>query len=228
MRNGRRAVLFDLDGTLVDSVPDLCAAVNEVLGKFRRPPLSETEIRSYVGDGAQMLLARAFSRSLDADPATAVVARAWVAFMAAYDAHLCVHSRLYPGVAETLSQLQEAGALLGIVTNKPTRFIDPLLKRLGVSDCFGAMVGGDTLAQRKPDPAPVLEAMAQLGMTGGERAVMVGDSLNDVRAGRAAGCVVIGVSYGYNQGADLVQAGAIAVIDQMAELIPRLDTLDGT
>jgi len=84
------------------------------------------------------------------------------------------------------------------------------------------------LAQRKPDPAPVLEAMAQLGMTGGERAVMVGDSLNDVRAGRAAGCVVIGVSYGYNQGADLVQAGAIAVIDQMAELIPRLDTLDGT
>lgn len=228
MRNGRRAVLFDLDGTLVDSVPDLCAAVNEVLSECRRPPLSETEIRSYVGDGAQMLLARAFSRSLDADPATAVVERAWVAFMKAYDAHLCVHSRLYPGVAETLSQLQGAGALLGIVTNKPTRFIDPLLKRLGVSDCFGAMVGGDTLAQRKPDPAPVLEAMAQLGMTGGEQAVMVGDSLNDVRAGRAAGCVVIGVSYGYNQGADLVQAGAIAVIDQMAELIPRLDTLDGT
>lgn len=223
MNKHRRGILFDLDGTLVDSVPDLCAAVNDVLAQLRRSPLDEAEIRDYVGDGARVLLARALNRDLNADPAAVEVDRVWGAFMAAYDMRLCEHSRLYPDVAETLQTLHGEGYRLGIVTNKPNRFIAPLLERLGILQYFGVLVGGDTLAQRKPDPAPVRHGMDQLGLRMGDTAVMVGDSLNDVRAAQAAGCVVIGVSYGYNQGVDLKQAGAVAVIDGMADLVHYLD-----
>ena len=231
MSRRRRAGLFDLDGTLVDSVPDLAAAVNEVLGRFGRPGLAEAEIRQYVGDGARLLLARAFARRADADPGMPEVDRAWSAFMSSYEAHLCIHSRLYPGVAETLSHLHATGVGMGVgmgvVTNKPARFIAPLLDRLGIRDPFGALVGGDSLPQRKPDPAPVLAALRQLELTRGAACVMVGDSINDVLAGRAAGCVVVGVSYGYNQGVDLAQAGAAAVIDRMADLAACLGRLEG-
>ena len=227
MNARRRGVLFDLDGTLVDSVPDLAAAVNEALGQFGRPILPEAEIRQYVGDGARLLLARALSRRADADAATPEVDRVWSAFMSSYEAHLCVHSRLYPGVAETLSHLHAAGAGMGVVTNKPARFIAPLLERLGIRDPFGALVGGDSLPQRKPDPAPVHEAMRRLGLQAGKGTYLVGDSINDVRAGRSAGCVVVGVSYGYNHGVDLRQAGAAAVIDRMSDLTACLERLDG-
>lgn len=227
MNAGRRGVLFDLDGTLVDSVPDLAAAVNEVLKQFGRPILTEAEIRQYVGDGARLLLARAFTQRADADPAMPEVDRAWPAFMSSYEAHLCVHSRLYPGVADTLSDLQAAGIGMGVVTNKPARFIAPLLYRLGIGSRFGALVGGDSLPQRKPDPAPVRAALRQLGLPQGAACVMVGDSINDVLAGRAAGCVVVGVSYGYNHGVDLAQAGAAAVIDRMTDLADCLGRLDG-
>ena len=227
MSGHQRAVLFDLDGTLVDSVPDLTAAVNEVLDRFGRPILTEAEIRQYVGDGARLLLARALARRTDADPGMPEVDRAWSEFVNSYEAHLCIHSRLYPGVAETLSHLHATGVGMGVVTNKPARFIAPLLDRLGIRDPFGALVGGDSLPQRKPDPAPVRAALRQLELTGGAACVMVGDSINDVLAGRAAGCVVVGVSYGYNQGVDLAQAGAAAVIDRMADLAACLGRLDG-
>jgi len=227
MNTGRRGVLFDLDGTLVDSVPDLAAAVNEVLKQFGRPILTEAEIRQYVGDGARLLLARALTRRADSDPAMPEVDQAWPAFMSSYEAHLCVHSRLYPGVAETLSDLQAAGIGMGVVTNKPARFIAPLLDRLGIGGRFGALVGGDSLPQRKPDPAPVRAALRQLGLPPGAACVMVGDSINDVLAGRAAGCVVVGVSYGYNHGVDLAQAGVAAVIDRMTDLAACLERLDG-
>ena len=227
MNTPRRGVLFDLDGTLVDSVPDLTAAVNEVLGQFGRPRLAQTEIRQYVGDGARLLLARALTRRADADAATPEVDHAWPEFMRSYEAHLCVHSRLYLGVAETLSHLHAAGVGMGVVTNKPARFIAPLLERLGIRDRFGALVGGDSLPQRKPDPAPVLAALSQLGLRHGAACVMVGDSINDVRAGRAAGCVVVGVGYGYNHRVDLAQAGAAAVVDRMTDLTACLEGLDG-
>ncbi|HBG51695.1 phosphoglycolate phosphatase [Candidatus Macondimonas diazotrophica] len=222
MSEHRRGILFDLDGTLVDSVPDLCAAVNDVLAQRHRAPLNEAEIRDYVGDGARVLLARALKRDFNADPVTVEIDQAWEPFMAAYATRLCEHSRLYPDVAETLQTLHSEGYRLGVVTNKPSRFIAPLLERLGIQQHFGVLVGGDTLAQRKPDPAPVRHGMAQLELRTSDT-VMVGDSLNDVRAAQAAGCVVIGVSYGYNRGVDLKQAGAIAVIDGMADLVHYLD-----
>lgn len=220
----RRAVLFDLDGTLVDSVPDLCVAVNEVLTGLGYSPLSEAEVRGYVGDGARLLLARALSGSEVGDADAALVERAWGPFMAAYEAQLCVRSQLYPGVAETLRGLRGEGYRLGVVTNKPARFVAPLLEHLGVGDCFEVFVGGDSLSRRKPDPAPLLHAMAALEATA-ESTTMVGDSLNDIRAGQSAGCLVIAVSYGYNHGLDLRQVGAAAVIDRMGDLMDCLNRL---
>jgi phosphoglycolate phosphatase len=220
----RRAVLFDLDGTLVDSVPDLCVAVNEVLTGLGYSTLSEAEVRGYVGDGARSLLARALSGNVVGDADATVVERAWGPFMAAYEAQLCVRSQLYPGVAETLRQLHGEGYRLGVVTNKPLRFVAPLLEHLGVLDCFGVCLGGDSLSQRKPDPAPLVHAMTALEVTA-TTTVMVGDSLNDIRAGQAAGCLVIAVSYGYNHGLDLRQVGAAAVIDRMGDLMDCLNRL---
>ncbi len=220
----RRAVLFDLDGTLVDSVPDLCAAVNQALAGLGRAPLSEEEVRGYVGDGARLLLARALGRSMVGHEDSAQVDQAWGPFMAAYEAQLCLRSQLYPGVAETLRGLHGKGYRLGVVTNKPARFVAPLLKQLGVLDCFEVCVGGDSLPQRKPDPAPLVHAMAALEVTATATA-MVGDSLNDIRAGQAAGCLVIAVSYGYNHGLDLRQVGAAAVIDRMGDLMDCLNRL---
>ena len=162
----RRAVLFDLDGTLVDSVPDLCAAVNQALAGLGRAPLSEEEVRGYVGDGARVLLARALDRSMVGHEDPAQVDQAWHPFMAAYEAQLCVRSQLYPGVAETLRGLHGEGYRLGVVTNKPARFVAPLLEHLGVLDCFEVCVGGDSLPQRKPDPAPLVHAMAALEVSG--------------------------------------------------------------
>lgn len=224
MNDLRRAVLFDLDGTLVDSVPDLCAAVNQALAGLGRVPLSEAEVRGYVGDGARSLLARALSRNVAGDADATLVERAWGPFMTAYEAQLCRRSQLYPGVAETLRELHGEGYRLGVVTNKPLRFVAPLLAHLGVLDCFGVCLGGDSLPQRKPDPAPLVHAMAALEATATATA-MVGDSLNDIRAGQAAGCLVIAVSYGYNHGLDLRQVGAAAVIDRMDDLMDCLNRL---
>jgi phosphoglycolate phosphatase len=220
----RRALLFDLDGTLVDSVPDLRAAVNQALAGLGYASLSEEEVRGYVGDGARVLLARALGRSMVGHEDPALVDKAWGPFMAAYESQLCVRSQLYPGVAETLRRLHGKGYRLGVVTNKPARFVAPLLKQLGVLDCFEVCVGGDSLPHRKPDPAPLLHAMAALEATA-ESTTMVGDSLNDIRAGQAAGCLVIAVSYGYNHGLDLRQVGATAVIDRMDDLMDCLNRL---
>jgi phosphoglycolate phosphatase len=186
--------------------------------------LSEEEVRGYVGDGARVLLARALGRSMVGHEDPALVDKAWGPFMAAYESQLCVRSQLYPGVAETLRRLHGKGYRLGVVTNKPARFVAPLLKQLGVLDCFEVCVGGDSLPHRKPDPAPLLHAMAALEATA-ESTTMVGDSLNDIRAGQAAGCLVIAVSYGYNHGLDLRQVGATAVIDRMDDLMDCLNRL---
>ena len=225
MKAVRRAVLFDLDGTLVDSVPDLCVAVNQVLLGLGHEPLHESEVRDYVGDGARLLLARALSRDPAGHVDPALVGHAWDPFMVAYEAQLCARSRLYPGVTEVLRRLRATGHGLGVVTNKPARFITPLLSHLGVLDCFGVCIGGDSLPQRKPDPAPLLHAMKALGVAPAAT-TMVGDSLNDIRAGQAAGCLVVAVSYGYNHGVDLRQVGADAVVDHMHDLVDCLDGLN--
>jgi len=205
-------VIIDLDGTLVDSVPDLATAANLMLADLGRPPRAEGEIRRFVGNGVPRLVHRALTGDADGEVGDAEFERAYPLFMHHYREHLSDASRLYPGVRDGLDRLCAAGARLACVTNKMEEFARPLLDRLGVLDRFAAVVGGDTLPEKKPDPAPLRFAASALGLDAG-RCAVIGDSASDVKAARAAGCVCVVVRYGYNQGVDLDALGPEFLVD---------------
>jgi phosphoglycolate phosphatase len=211
-------ILIDLDGTLVDSVPDLAYCVDELMTRLGRPPHGESAVRNWVGNGVERLVRRALTGTLDGEPAAADFERAYPIFLGLYAENTSGRSALYPGVREGLDYLKANGYPLGCVTNKAAQFTVPLLKDLGVWDYFALVVSGDTLPEKKPHPAPLLHAAAQLGVAPGA-ALMIGDSVSDVKAARAAGFLgIVCMSYGYNHGQDIREAGPDAVIDSMAEL----------
>ena len=216
-----RAVLFDLDGTLVDSAPDLAAAVNATLAELGRAPVPVDTVRDWVGNGADRLLERALSGRADGTVPAAELAAVRPLFLRHYERLLCVDSVLYPGVSEGLAGLREQGLALGCVTNKPSRFTLPLLEQLGIAGHFGALVGGDDVVRKKPAPDALQEAARRLGVACDD-CLMVGDSVNDIEAARAAGCPVVAVPYGYNHGRDIRSAGPDAVIESLAVLPRRL------
>lgn len=203
------AFLFDLDGTLADTLPDIAASCNHARGRLGLPPLLTPQVRAFVGDGALALLRRALAPALPAEPARAdaLLADALAAYLSHHEAQCTVHARLYPGTRDLLQRLAAGGAALGVVTNKPARFAGPILRALGVERLLPVVVGGDTLPQRKPDPAPVLHALRQLGVAAHE-ATMVGDGVQDLRAGKAAGARTIGCLYGYGEPSALRAEGA--------------------
>jgi len=203
------AFLFDLDGTLADTLPDIAASCNHARSRFGLPPLLTPQVRTFVGDGALALLRRALQQALPPDPARAdaLLADALAGYLAHHEGQCTVHARLYPGVRDLLQRLAAAGHSLGVVTNKPARFAGPILRALGVERLLPVVVGGDTLPQRKPDPAPILHALRQLGGEAGD-ATMVGDGVQDLRAGKAAGLRTIGCLYGYGEPAALRAEGA--------------------
>lgn len=210
-------ILFDLDGTLLDSAPDLAHCVNVMLAHFGRPPCREDEVRTWVGNGTARLVGRALTGSLDGDPGPAVVAEGLPVFMAAYAQHTLVHSVLYPGARECLAALAEAGYALGCITNKAGRFTEPVLRALGLLDAFGLVLSGDSLPEMKPHPLPLLHAAAHFGIAPAD-SLLVGDSVTDVQAARAAGFAIICMSYGYNHGRDIHEAQPDAVLDSLSEL----------
>jgi phosphoglycolate phosphatase len=215
------ALLFDLDGTLVDSVPDLAAAVNTLLAEHGLAPLAELEIAGMVGDGAAALMARALQArgsGIALDPA---VER----YMAVYEANATSLTRLYPGVAEGLGELARAGIGLAVCTNKPEQATRAVLNGLGLARFFPVVLGGDSLAARKPDPAPLLAALDRLGAVPGDSA-MIGDHRNDVLAARAAGASVVFARYGYGL-ATLRELAPDAMIESFAELPHALRRLAG-
>lgn len=214
-----RAVLFDLDGTILDTAADLAAAANAMLAETGRGVLPEAQIRDYIGKGIQNLV----TRSLEATgPASGEEsARALAVFERHYLAGLADRTRPYPGVVAGMQSLARAGIAMGCVTNKAARFTEPLLERTGLMPYLGVVVSGDTVARKKPHPEPMLHAVAKLGVEPGE-ALMVGDSRNDVESARAAGCPVVVVPYGYREGLGVEALGAddvFASVEAVAESI---------
>jgi phosphoglycolate phosphatase len=215
-------ILIDVDGTLVDSVPDLTFCVDEMMQQLGRPPWGEARVRNWVGNGVERLVRRALTGQLDGEPGEAEFERAYPIFLDLYADNVSRRSVLYPGVREGLDYLTRAGYRLGCVTNKARQFTEPLLKDLGVFDRFAIVVSGDTLEQKKPHPAPLLYA-AEFFKVDPQRALMVGDSISDVKAARAAGFTIACVPYGYNHGEDIRSAGPDLVIENLAALKHELE-----
>lgn len=215
-----RALLFDLDGTLVHSLPDLADAVDDMLASYGLPALGEPTLSTMIGNGSHKLIERALAASRWCGaPAhsTELLAEAHQRFLQRYRQQLCRRSRLCPGVAAQLPLLQEAGIALAVVTNKPTEFVLPLLRALGIAEYFVLLLGGDSLPEKKPSALPLLHACGQLGVAIDD-AIMVGDSCTDIEAARAAGMRVVAVSYGYNHGEPVADAGPDALLDTLSQL----------
>lgn len=212
-----KMILLDLDGTLVDSAPDLAYSVDAMLERLGLPKRGEAQVRHWVGNGVERLVRRALTGTMDGEPDAALYERALPLFMEIYAANTSARSVLYPGVREGLDYLRAAGYRLGCVTNKAGRFTEPVLRELRIRDYFELVVSGDTLSRKKPDPEPLLHAARYFEVGPGE-ALMVGDSVSDVKAARAAGFRVVCVSYGYNHGMDIRAARPDAVIDSLVQL----------
>lgn len=217
MLNKPEMVLIDVDGTLVDSVPDLAYCVDEMMKQLGKPVHGEGKVRNWVGNGVERLVKRSLLGQLDGEPPEQDFQQALPIFMHLYKDNTSQRSQLYPGVQEGLDYLKGQGYKLGCVTNKAAAFTIPLLTDLGIHDEFSVIVCGDTLPVKKPDPQPLLYAAEQLGVAP-EASLMLGDSVSDVKAARAAGFQIICMSYGYNHGEDIRNYHPDAVIDSMAEL----------
>lgn len=212
-----KMILIDVDGTLVDSVPDLAYCVDEMMKQLGRSVHGEAKVRDWVGNGVERLVRRALVGKLDGEPDEAEFARAYPIFLDLYAVNTSQRSLLYPGVREGLDYLKSQGYRLGCVTNKATQFTLPLLQELGIHDDFETIVAGDTLPKKKPDPLPLLHIAKAFGIDP-SASLMVGDSQSDVKAARAAGFQIVCLSYGYNHGEDIRNYKPDAVIDSMAEI----------
>ncbi|MDR0280055.1 MAG: phosphoglycolate phosphatase [Paucimonas sp.] len=214
-----RLVMFDLDGTLIDSVPDLAAAVDRMLLEMDRPPAGVAAVRQWVGNGAPVLVRRALAGGIEHSAVDDREAEHGLdIFMRAYaESHdLTV---IYPGVRDTLRWLQEQDVEMALITNKPERFVGPLLDQMQIGPYFRWIIGGDTLPQKKPDPAALLHVMQMAGVQPDE-ALFVGDSRTDVQAAKAAGVKCVGLTYGYNHGRPISEESPALVIDDLRALLP--------
>ena len=218
-----KLVAFDLDGTLVDSAPDIARAIDTGLKTMGRPAPGVEKVLAWVGEGLTKLLKRALTGELDGEPDPALVATLKQEFHRAYAQQLCVDTRLYPGAREALDELRDK-LPLACITNKPTAFTLPLLDALGIRDHFGLVLSGDSFATMKPHPTQLLYA-AQHFQVAPQAACMVGDSRNDILAAKAAGFHAVAVAHGYRQGEDLMALGAEVELQTLAELPAWLASL---
>ena len=209
-----KAVTIDLDGTLLDTIPDLAVAANMMLAELGRPQLEVDVIRTFVGKGIPKLVERALAGSIDGTPEAGLFERGLPVFERCYSGVNGSHTMVYPGVREGLDQLRADGFPLACVTNKSGRFTLPLLEATGLAAYFSQVVAGDSLPRKKPDPLPLTHASAQFGIEP-RFMLMIGDSLNDAEAARAAGCPVFCVDYGYNEGHDVRELDIDAIVTSL-------------
>ncbi len=209
--------MIDLDGTMVDSVPDLAYCTDEMMKALGRPAWGEAKVRMWVGNGVERLVMRALTNELWVDPDPAEFEKALPIYMELYANNTSGRSCLYEGVVEGLEYLKASGIKIGCVTNKAAAFTVPLLKDMAIYDRFDLVVSGDTTAKKKPDPMPLLYAAEQLGVAAAD-CLMVGDSMHDVQAARNAGFQVVCVPYGYNHGQDILEAKPDDLVESLADL----------
>ncbi|GAB2925111.1 phosphoglycolate phosphatase [Hafnia psychrotolerans] len=215
-----RGVAFDLDGTLVDSAPGLADAVDMALRDVNLPAAGIERISTWIGNGADIMVERAV-RWAEGDMSPEFLQKVRDKFDHYYADTAASGSRLYPQVKETLAALAALGLPLGLVTNKPTPFIAPLLESLGIGSYFTLVLGGDDVVAKKPHPAPLYLMLGTLGLRASEL-VFVGDSRNDIQAAQAAGCPCVGMTYGYNYGETIALSKPDRVLEHFADLLPAL------
>ncbi len=222
------AVLFDLDGTLLDTIPDLHAAACAMLCDLGRPELDRQTISHYVGRGIPNLVKRVLAGSLAAaDDAAPAPQAALASFKRHYARENGRHAIIYPGVLEGLQALKAQGFLLAVITNKAAAFTLPLLEMTGLARYFDVVVSGDQLPRPKPDAMPLIWACGRLNVSPAD-AVFVGDSVNDFLSGRAAGCHVFLLPYGYNEGRDVQELDCDAIVPTVESVVKHLRVVNRT
>lgn len=214
------AVLFDLDGTLLDTLPDLHAAANGLRRDFGLADLPPEAIASYIGRGIPNLVKRVLAGSMDVPDGPPPV-DGLASFRAHYERENGRNVRCYPGVIEGLDELKAKGIPLAVITNKAEAFTLPLLEMTGLSGYFDVVVGGDVLPRNKPDPMALVWACGRIGVSPAHT-LFIGDSVNDLKAGRAAGCPVFLLPYGYNEGGDVHDLNCDAIVPTVAAAAQRV------
>ncbi|WP_076588926.1 phosphoglycolate phosphatase [Vibrio ostreicida] len=218
--NTVKLIAFDLDGTLLDSVPDLTLAADQTAQALGYPQVSEEQVRDYVGNGADILIGRVLSQSLTVDPEldADLHAKARVLFDEYYEKSGHKLSHLYPSVKETLAELDKACVTMALVTNKPSKFVPEVLAKHGIDQYFVDVIGGDSFSEKKPNPIALNWLLEKYGFEASEM-MMVGDSKNDVLAAKNAGCQSFGLTYGYNHGEPISASKPDYVADSLADLV---------
>ena len=212
-----RCVIFDLDGTLVDSAPDIFTSINLTLVELGLPTCSLAHVRNWIGNGANCLIKRALTGQTDGEPKEALFVRARELFLDYYAQRVCEDSFIFPGVIEGLNELHAQSYTLACVTNKPRRFVPPLMKELEIDHFFKYVNCGDDLHVKKPDPLPLLQIIEKEGIEPSQ-ALMVGDSESDIKAAQAAKITSFCLRYGYHQGKGVDALGADYIIDSITEI----------
>lgn len=221
--NDIQAIAFDLDGTLVDSVPGLAAALKRALATFNLPTITEDNVKVWIGNGIDVLLQRAL-KHINAS-------ETWLEethfiklkdiFNQCYDQEIDVGTKLYPHVEKTLKTLQENGYPMALVTNKPAQFLPALLSSLGIDNYFSLVQGGGDVIKLKPHPAPLYQVMATFGLFN-DQLLFVGDSRNDITAAKNAACPTVGLTYGYNYGESIANSDPDYLLDHFEDLLTLL------
>lgn len=215
-----KLIAFDLDGTLLDSVPDLAVAADQTVQALGFSSVAEEQVRDYVGNGADLLIGRALSQSMQvsAELSPELLKRARVMFDDNYGKTGHKNSHLYPNVRDTLNALHQAGYVLAVVTNKPSQFVPDILAQHEIDGFFSDVLGGDAFTEKKPNPMP-LNYLLEKHQVSPEQMLMVGDSKNDILAAKNAGCASFGLTYGYNHGEPIEQSQPTYVADNVSELL---------
>jgi phosphoglycolate phosphatase len=216
-----KGVVIDLDGTLLDTAPDLADAAMAMAADLGLPPIDLAEVKTYIGNGVSRLVKRVLTRDMFADPAPELFAQALPIYEKHYAEWVSRKSRPFPGVVEGLQALRALGVHVACITNKAERFTVPLLRDTGLLDFFELVLSGDTLPEKKPSPLPLLHACQVFGVEPDEL-LLIGDSLNDTQAARAAGCPVFCVPYGYNRGRPVSELDLDAVVPSLAEAATKV------